>query len=444
MKYGNLAAVLHFALTGILLCAVSANLTAAVPKTKLHYINGMLADDRQATRQQLNMIVIALNADSRYSAISADVETEFSYNKGHSKIRDLIEIFGQLFLKYDVTFWLWTQGLLLIDDLDDQLELYLLDRASLPILENDPVLQRLTKSVQGHLEDCHSSVILGYSQGTLYANDIHGLIPEGLQEGLGLVSVGTPGREVAGTSPAGSPPEGLYTTIEEDLVVKFIPFALSANVDQYPLGAVIAPRDGHSITHNYLFAGSNAANKIVSDLIDQIQRVRTVDLQLGCGWPAIYADGYQLQREPRDKPSLGSDHSADFDAVWTASQNGTLQIEYRLGAQGNWVTLTARALNSNFAFYHNGNSVSGDPQVAPYVFLENSAYNGISKSILVQPYDVDNVAAGYQEYRLRINGDVIDRFGVDFDSVPWLQPKTTWPIADPLAPGSMDIEEITP
>lgn len=61
MKYGNLAAVLRFALTGILMCVVSSNLTAAVPKTKLHYINVMLADDKNTTRQQFDMVVAAFN-----------------------------------------------------------------------------------------------------------------------------------------------------------------------------------------------------------------------------------------------------------------------------------------------------------------------------------------------------------------------------------------------
>lgn len=102
------------------------------------------------------------------------------------------------------------------------------------------------------------------SQGNLFANIAYKGIDEDTIDGFGIVSVANPSWYVAGDSS-----DTYYTTIEEDKVIAVIPFALRANIDNFPDDN---PDDlsGHIFVNSYLASGHPAESKIFNDVVDKV------------------------------------------------------------------------------------------------------------------------------------------------------------------------------
>jgi hypothetical protein len=107
-------------------------------------------------------------------------------------------------------------------------------------------------------------VVVAHSQGNLYANIAYTGINENVIDGFGIVSVANPSWYVASDDS-----NQFYTTIDEDLIIGFLPGALSPNVNNFP-GLNSDDLSGHMFIKSYLAQGLEAESRILDHIISQI------------------------------------------------------------------------------------------------------------------------------------------------------------------------------
>ncbi len=112
-----------------------------------------------------------------------------------------------------------------------------------------PTLQVMVSTVIASMQHNHPVVIVAHSEGNMYANEIDSIIRKSAPPGA--VSAGLPDfaqwiKIVGVATPAGSAPDGLYGTLEQDDVITMLARALSAvSGFQAPLPANLSFPDAH-------------------------------------------------------------------------------------------------------------------------------------------------------------------------------------------------------
>lgn len=152
-----------------------------------------------------------------------------------------------------------------------------------------PTLQAMVSTVIASMQNNHPVVIVAHSEGNMYANEIDSIIRNSAPPGS--ASVGLPDfaqwiKIVGVATPAGSAPDGLYGTIEQDDVITVLAQALSAVAGfQAPLPANMSFPGAHQydwLGHGFVPVYLNRA----LDTQNQIPAlVGTADAALQSGGP---------------------------------------------------------------------------------------------------------------------------------------------------------------
>lgn len=440
-----------FSLCGLI---ITQNLQAEplYPKdTVIYYGNGVLtllydADiDRTYLRQKLQPTLTANGLTNYIKFKTAYNPTALKYINGTPNLGlgllDIFEAVIQYLQLSSSEFWDHLKGSEPIPSVNKLFWLQQIANATPDVIDDsilflNPAVREHIDTYNAALKECKRVVVVAHSQGNLFANMAYLDIEATLLEAFGIVSVASPYGSVADDGP--------YTIIEEDKVITNLPTSQSANVKNY-VSDNYEPWHGHAFVGNYLADLHPAKEKIFEDIVDVIETLNSFNNSDYCGWPATYGYDYGLVREPYDKhlDSSGTYWESEiWDEVWQAARNNNLEVQYRLGRFGDWSTLNLRNLRTDYNYYHAGEGQPDAYQLTPFVYIDNglpASASRFSKIIEVQPKDVDTgsgVPFGVQQYRLVIDGKVIDQFTLDYDQPAWLNPKTSRPIIDPLINGS--------
>jgi len=404
-------------------------------ETVIYFGNGIWTDNKAAG---LNLEKLKPLLRKKVSGTNLEplISFEIAYNSPEGTLQDLAESFRQLVQLNYTRFWQMLAG---IEPFPEEIQAKI-DEISIQVaqdvLTSNPNIQEHVETYNKDLKECKRVVVVAHSQGNLFANIAYLGVEPTLIDAFGIISVGNPDSTVAGEIRF---PDISYTNLNEDLLVAAIPFSLPGNVDNYQSGEKYSPAHGHNFIGNYLDPGHPAETKIVDDTVAMIEELLKFDSNDYCGWPVVYASQFSVVRTPYDRLDATS---KIWDSVWQGAQDNSLILEYRLGKKGAWGQLNQQFLGTDVAFYHSGNSNPETIQLSPLIFINNN-FGSFSQTIEVQPDDIDfGIPKGIQQYRMVHHGDVIDQFTIDYDQEPWVNIRTSRPVAESLMYGSQPIIEI--
>lgn len=189
-----------------------------------------------------------------------------AYNPSEGALKDLLETFEQEAQTDYSKLWNYLAGLDIMPDyLQDKLK-EIANIVNAAIVSANPSVQEHIGQYNTYLGEGRKAVLVAHSQGNLYGNIAYlGIDPQYLDR-FGIVSVANPDDYVAGS--------GLYTTIEEDLIIGSIPHALDSNVNNFS-NTYINPFDlsGHNFIDSYMFSGHDAEKQILEDIVNTIDKL---------------------------------------------------------------------------------------------------------------------------------------------------------------------------
>ena len=443
-KTGMLGLTLYSCL--FLLSVSNAYGQPSYPKdTTVFYGNGV---STTATMAELDRVVLEQRVLRQLgsSDVASLLTFKLAYNRTHKAthgLLDLLEAFIQARQSFSVHFWHWLAGLDSFVDPGFQQIMYplLAELAEEAALQSNTNVQEHVDKYNTLLLECNRIVVVAHSQGNYYANTAYMGIEPSLASAFGIVSVANPANIVEGGGP--------YTTLTEDLVIGFIPGSMDANISNNGLFESRVPWHGHAFVKNYLSTNHQAEPRIVSHVIDEIDRVMNVDTIDDWGWPARYGTNIAIFREPSDMAEFAGvlDSQLWDNVVWPAVLRDEIIVEYRLGTSGSWTLLTQSSLRlitgSSWAAYEADRSPNS---IAPWFFFNDQYSVGthdMDSTVEVQPDDVAfGVPKGVQQYRLILDNKVIDQFTVDYHVDPWSTVRTSGPVLDSLPTSSNPIQII--
>lgn len=252
------------------------------------YVNGITTsysdadDDRKAVDKELADAITsgALKIDKNC------LPTALVWNPTVNVWADVLETAYQLSIS-DTAAWSVIYGALLNELLTRQIitreELYL--TALLESATVDKITDRATAALaDGKL------VILGHSQGNLFANRVYyDRLSVSQESNTAVVAVATPADRVPG---------GRYTTLKRDLIA-LLPGALIGNTDNGPCGD---EKQCHNFLHSYLplTSGRQSGPQILNQLIDAVGSDTTLVLSHDEGSPDTLFGGTAAFSAPQN------------------------------------------------------------------------------------------------------------------------------------------------
>lgn len=192
------------------------------------------------------------------------IEYAISYNQTDGILRDLLETFEQNHQTDWVFFWRCLAGLDLMPDILQDKLIEIANTVDAAVVGANPAVQEHIANYNTLLSEGNKVVVVAHSQGNLFANIAYlGIDPEYL-DGFGIVSVGNPDSYVAGDGP--------HTTLNEDIIIRMVPFSLPANVNNF-FGINWHDWSGHKFADSYMAPGRTAEAKILDDTIETINKL---------------------------------------------------------------------------------------------------------------------------------------------------------------------------
>jgi len=151
---------------------------------------------------------------------------DISYNHDE-KLLSIFQVFRQRQGESASTFWRWLRGLSLAPDWFREKTLELATRGDLDQAVRDADLRRHVQRYKTVLMEGSRVLVVGHSQGCLYANAAHTALAKDSDDlpmdAFGIVAVGTPSSRVAGGGP--------YVTRTDDLVINAVRWLYPGTLD---------------------------------------------------------------------------------------------------------------------------------------------------------------------------------------------------------------------
>lgn len=228
-------------------------------KTHIFFGNGMYNNQRAADYSMQKLSDALVNAaDLPEDQWVFDV----SYNNDE-KLFSLFEVFRQREGERASTFWRWINGLSFAPEWFREKALELASRGDLQQAVRDADLRRHIQRYKNALMEGGRVLVVGHSQGNLYANAAHTNLahdPDRLpMDAFGIVAVATPSGRVAGSGP--------HITLTNDLVINSVRLFYW---DTLPGNATNATTDSdwkhHSFVDSYL-SGDQSGPMIVDSVL---------------------------------------------------------------------------------------------------------------------------------------------------------------------------------
>lgn len=269
--------LVSFGVFVVLLLNASSEVNAGycTKKTHIFFGNGMYNDHDQANR---NLIELKDDLVSVGSLEKDKWEFDISYNHDE-KLLSIFQAFRQRQSESARTFWEWISGLTIVPDWFREKTIELATRGDLDDAIRDADLRRHVQRYKTVLMEGSRVLVVGHSQGCLYANAAHTALGNDSDDlpmdAFGIVAVGTPSSRVAGGGP--------YVTRTDDLVINTVRWLYPGTLD----GNVTNDSDSsdwknHSFVDAYL-DGDNSGPLIVSKALARANGLAWPTPQLGMG-----------------------------------------------------------------------------------------------------------------------------------------------------------------
>lgn len=222
----NLTIYYMFVFVSVILSCAQAHASFCEKKTYVFYGNGMFNDQEYATKNYK-----ALERELRKVQELPEDQWIFDVSYNHDeKLFSIFQVFRQREGERASTFWRWISGLSIAPDWFREKALELASHSDLAMAVRDADLRRHIQRYKTVLMEGGRVLVVGHSQGNLYANAAHTNLahdPDNLpMDAFGLVAVATPSGRVAGGGP--------HVTLTNDLVINsvrlFYPDTLDGNV----------------------------------------------------------------------------------------------------------------------------------------------------------------------------------------------------------------------
>jgi hypothetical protein len=235
--------------------------------------NGVWNDEEQADSSRR---LLTRRLESRISGTDLEgiITYATSHNPSDGRLQDLMETFEQNLQTDWSQFWRYLSGL---DPLPDFIQNKLIEIANTVnenILQGNPAVQNHVTRYNALLSEGNKVIVVAHSQGNLFANLAYLGIDSQYIDGFGVVSVGNPDNYVAGG--------GLYTTLDEDIIIGSVPGSLPANLDNF-FGINLRDLTGHMFATSYMAINHQAETKILDDTINTINGLSFPHTTLGNG-----------------------------------------------------------------------------------------------------------------------------------------------------------------
>jgi len=203
---------------------------------------------------------------------------DVSYNHDE-KLFSIFQVFRQREGERASTFWRWISGLSIAPDWFQQKALELASHSDLAQAVRDADLRRHIQRYKSVLMEGGRVLVVGHSQGNLYANSAHTNLLHDADnlpmEAFGIVAVATPSGRVAGGGP--------HITRTDDLVIDsvrlFYPDTLDGNVSN---GNADSDWKHHSFVDSYL-DGDRSGPMIVNAALATANALAWPEPELGSG-----------------------------------------------------------------------------------------------------------------------------------------------------------------
>lgn len=230
-------------------------------KVKLYFGNGML-NDLDDAKDSLSELLTEIESRVQGTELAGKIEYEISHNKSGGFFKDFFESTIQNIDTTSTKFWRYLAGLDVVPDFFQNKykeHSAAIDKA---MVSTYPEIVEHIKKYNDELCSGNKVVVVGHSQGNLFANIAYEGINESVINGFGVVAVATPDTYVAGNGP--------YTTIMEDQVIGIIPGALIRNLDNFDSNVNFFDWSGHKFIDSYLAQQRPAETKILNDGTDPV------------------------------------------------------------------------------------------------------------------------------------------------------------------------------
>ncbi|SDU66638.1 hypothetical protein [Desulfobacula phenolica] len=231
-------------------------------KVRVYFGNGVFNHEKDA-KEGLEALHELLDKVNIQGDLKGKILCEISYNPTDG-IRDLYETAKQTHDLAWSAFWRILGGI-------DSMPNFIQDGLKTISARFDENMVKSYPSIQKHIEKYNEDlcqgdkvVVVAHSQGNLYANIAYKGINENVIDGFGIVSVANPSWYVAGDDS-----NQFYTTIDEDLIIGFLPGALRSNVNNFP-GLNLDDLSGHMFIKSYLVQDLEAESRILDQIITKI------------------------------------------------------------------------------------------------------------------------------------------------------------------------------
>ncbi|MEX3073756.1 YfaP family protein [Vibrio alginolyticus] len=243
------------------------------PELKVFFGNGMM-NTEQAAGQSKTVLSTALEMAAEGTIHEDRMQFGLAHNPHVSFIDDLLESALQDFNLNEVQFWEYMARSTVIPEPISNILALISAEVNYRAITNHPAVLEHIGLYNSDLREGKKVILVGHSQGNLFANIAYRGIDTKYNSAFGLVGVGTPSDHVAGG--------GEYTTLVEDIVIGMVPGSLPANVKNFNL---YNENDfsGHEFIASYMARGHEARQRIIDHVFEQYSALEVAEDVLPSG-----------------------------------------------------------------------------------------------------------------------------------------------------------------
>ena len=348
--------------------------------------NGMFTSEAQA---EANLMVLQQKVEWFWGPllVKEKLKFEVAYNNDVNLVEDFYEVYTQWSGEGKSQFWAMLAGLEHMPEFLQEAFLAASTGIIESLLVSNPNVQEHVAMYNKLLKQGNKVMLVPHSQGNFFGNIAYVGLDEEYKEGFLITQTASPASYIAS-----DPTNSRYTTIEEDLFMKYVPDKLPANIVNFS-GVEKPEWTGHSFIDSYLLEGSKSFYSIMFDLYSNIRDAKfpnsfdgyRIPFHLRHNWTGNFdldmhitePDGTHVYSgNPEGTSGVMLNHSTGEPGVETYELNCRLNLTgvYKIGFQR--VTSTPEYVWDSLNFYI-------DDAVSPYSgVVTGLGYSGQDGSIV--------------------------------------------------------------